>query len=448
MKNQNIVWPAMPAPEGTGLLAVMFQLETGQWRPAEQIAVLQRLLLLQSLKHAVATVPYYREKFKDLRGRGLDGFSWEEWRRLPLLTRRDVQDAGTLLMSDAVPAGHGSICQVQSSGSTGTPITGYGTGVSQFFWRVFGLRDHLWHGRDFAAKHAAIRHALEIKTGESVRSDNWGKNTMPLFATGPSVTMSVSTDVATQAKWLMQENPGYLLSYPSNLLALALLFRTKGWSLPGLKEVRTLGETVGPEVRDICREVWGVKLKDMYSSQEVGYLALQCPQHEHYHVQAESTLIEVLDENNKPCPPGGIGRVVVSSLHNYAMPFIRYEIGDYAEVGAPCPCGRGLPVLKRIMGRQRNMLTTVDGKKYWPSFPSKLWRTIAPVRQLQLVQTDLARIKVNVVAERPLLAKEERRLREALLAKLPPKLHISLCFMEAIPRSKSGKYEDFISLVS
>jgi phenylacetate-CoA ligase len=337
---------------------------------------------------------------------------------------------------------------VQSSGSTGMPITGYGTGVSQFFWRIIGLRDHLWHCRDFSAKHAAIRHTLDLTQGQSAQFDNWGPITQPLFATGPSVAMGVSTDIAAQAEWLMQHNPGYLLSYPSNLLALAQLFRAKGWGLPGLKEVRTLGETLGAEVREICREVWGVAIKDMYSSQEVGYLALQCPQHEHYHVQSESTLVEVLDEDNNPCPPGGIGRVVASSLHNFAMPFIRYEIGDYAEVGDLCPCGRGLPVLKRIMGRQRNMLTTVDGKKYWPSFPSKLWTEVAPVRQLQIVQTELTQIKANVVAERPLLAEEERRLCEALLAKLPPSLQISLCFLETIPRSKSGKYEDFLSLVS
>lgn len=438
----------MPVPEGAGMLAVMFQLESGQWRAGEEIMALQRRQLMKVLAHAVATVPYYREKFQDLRRRRLDDFPWEEWRRLPLLTRRDVQDAGKLLLSEAVPAGHGGLCRVQTSGSTGMPITAYGTGVSQFFWRVFGLRDHLWHRRDFSAKHAIIRHIPELKPGESTLGDNWGQNTLPLFATGPSAVLGVSTDVATQAEWLRRENPGYLLSYPSNLLALARLFRDQGWELPALKEVRTLGETVGADVREACREVWGVPVKDMYSSQEVGYLALQCPEHEHYHVQAESTLVEILDEDGNPCPPGAIGRVVVSSLHNFAMPFLRYEIGDYAEVGAPCPCGRGLPVLKRITGRQRNMLTTADGKKYWPSFPYKLWAEIAPVRQLQLVQTELTSIRINVVAERPLLAEEERRLCQALSANLPQALQISLCFLEEIPRSKSGKYEDFLSLVS
>jgi phenylacetate-coenzyme A ligase PaaK-like adenylate-forming protein len=61
--------------------------------------------------------------------------------------------------------------------------------------------------------------------------------------------------------------------------------------------------------------------------------------------------VEVLDEEGRPCAPGETGRVVATSLNNFAMPLIRYETGDTAEVGAPCPCGRGLPVLTRIMGR-------------------------------------------------------------------------------------------------
>ena len=126
--------------------------------------------------------------------------------------------------------------------------------------------------------------------------------------------------------------------------------------LPGLREVRTLGEASTPDLRALCREAWGVPLVDVYSAEEVGYIALQCPEHEHYHVQAESVLVEILDERGAPAPPGETGRVVVTDLHNFAMPLVRYEIGDYAEVGEPCACGRGLPVLRRIVGRVRNML--------------------------------------------------------------------------------------------
>ncbi len=442
-----VIWPALPTPEGASMLAVLFQLESSQWHTGEELLALQRRQLAKVLAHAIATVPFYRERFQDIRIRCLEDFTWEEWQQLPLLTRRDVQKAGQRLLSETVPEGHGSLNRLQTSGSTGTPITAYGTDVSQLFWRVFGLRDHLWHRRDFSAKHAVIRYAPGLKPGEARQGPNWGQSTAPVFATGPLAIMAILTDVATQAQWLMEQAPGYLLSYPSNILALAQLFRKKNWQLPSLKEVRTIGESVGEDVRKICREVWGVPIKDMYSSQEIGYIALQCPEYEHYHVQSETVLVEVLDDDNLPCPPGGIGRVVVSTLNNFAMPFIRYELGDYAEVGESCPCGRGLPVLTRILGRRRNMLTAPDGRTYWPSFPASTWAHIAPVRQLQIIQADLQRLTVNLVVDRQLLPDEERRLIDGLRANLPYPFQVSLCFVERIERSRSGKYEDFVSLI-
>jgi phenylacetate-coenzyme A ligase PaaK-like adenylate-forming protein len=96
---------------------------------------------------------------------------------------------------------------------------------------------------------------------------------------------------------------------------------------------------------------WDVPLTDLYAADEAGCIALQCPDHEHYHVQSESVLVEVLDVEGRACAPGAVGRVVVTTLQNFAMPLVRYDIGDVAEAGDPCPCGRGLPVLRRIARR-------------------------------------------------------------------------------------------------
>ena len=161
-----------------------------------------------------------------------------------------------------------------------------------------------------------------------------------------------------------------------------------------------MGETITDEFRGICQEVWGKPVADMYSCEEAGYIALQCPKHEHYHIQSENILVEVLDEHDKPCRPGEIGRVVLTTLHNFAMPLIRYEILDYAEVGGECPCGRGLPVLKRIVGRQRNMITHPDGSQHWPSFPASTWSHIGPIRQMQMIQKEPDYIVINLVAEK------------------------------------------------
>src|SRR3546814_16158281 len=117
----------------------------------------------------------------------------------------------------------------------------------------------------------------------------------------------------------------------------------------------------------------------MYSSQECGYFALQAPGHDHYLVQAEVVLLEVLRADGSPCEPGETGRVVVTPLTNYAMPLLRYEIGDFATVGAASPCGRGLPVLDRILGRVRNMLVPPDRQRHWTAFGPPTQAKVPPV---------------------------------------------------------------------
>src|SRR3546814_11153852 len=88
--------------------------------------------------------------------------------------------------------------------------------------------------------------------------------------------------------------------------------------------------------------------------------------HEVYHAQSENVLLEVVDDDGRPCGPGETGRVLITSLHNFATPLIRYELGDYAEVGSPCACGRGLPVIKQVLGRKRNRLILSDGRSGFP----------------------------------------------------------------------------------
>jgi len=244
----------------------------------------------------------------------------------------------------------------------------------------------------------------------------------------------------------MEINPHYLVTFPTNLAALLRLSEHRKCRPSRLKQVGTMSEVLDPEVREACRSIWGVPLVDTYSSREFGPIALQCPEYPHYHVQSENVLVEVLDEQGDPCPPGGVGRLVITALHNFAMPLIRYELGDYAEVGEPCPCGRGLPVLKRILGRSRNMLTLPSGEKIWPWVPG-YQGFLEVVRQFQIIQHSLEEIEVKLVTDRPLTAAEEEDFRSVLTDCLRHPFRFRFERADAIPRSAGGKYEDFVSLI-
>jgi phenylacetate-CoA ligase len=436
-----LAWPALPDNDAALLLALQFQLSQTQWEKPADIELGQFRQLGNLLKHAHATIPFWRER---LDAAGYDHSAeipeaaW--FRALPVLTRGEVQAQGDALLSNRVPAEHGGVARGQTSGSTGKAISFHVTEVTQVFWLAFTLRDHLWHRRDLTAKLAAIRIKVERETVQG-----WGPSTDIAFRTGLCAMLNIRTDIDEQLAWLAEQEPDYLITRPSNLRALVLRSVERGWRPRRLRETRTFGETLPDDLRALCREAWNVKLCDAYSAEETGYIALQCPEHDHYHVQSESLIVEILGQDGAPCAPGETGRVVVTTLHNFATPLIRYEIGDYAVAGAGCPCGRGLPVIERVLGRTRNLLRLPDGRRFFPSFPADTWAHIAPVRQLQVAQRTLEDIEIRVVADRPLTAAEEASLAAAFRETFLYPFRIGFAYRDQIGRSGNYKFEDFIS---
>lgn len=439
-----ICWPAIPSAIGAPLLASLYRIEQSQWCTPEDLQQEQFRQINLLLRHTYETVPFYRER---LAAAGLDTKDFigpEDFSGIPILRRRDIQTGVESLLSKRVPKSHGALHQHNTSGSSGRAITTYSTQITGFFWKLLTLRDHIWHRRDLRGKHAIIRARVE-----NTEIDGWGLTLNDVFVTGPMTILKIETDIEQQVTWLQACNPDYLLSYPTNIAELARTCLHRGIAIPALREVRTFGETLSDDVRQLCREAWGVEVKDMYSCQEIGYMALQCPDHEHYHVQSEGVLIEVLDDKDRPCGPGEIGRVVVTDLHNFAMPLIRYEILDYAQVGEPCPCGRGLPVLKRIMGRSRNIMRLPDGTRLWPRFPASSWAHIGPIRQLQLIQKELDFVLVRLVVEGGRLdPAQEQSLTGTLSQCLGYPFRMSIEYRDTIGRSANFKYEDFVSEIA
>lgn len=443
-------WPAIPSQRGQLLLSILFQLQSTQWWEPGRLLAHQFMQLNALLRHAYRTVPHYRQRFDAAGLRSGEPVTAESWNSLPLLTRRDVQDAGPELHSREVPKQFGGLIRAETSGSTGEPVKLLGTGLDQLIWEAMTLREHLWHRRDLSGRLASIR-VFSKGFGdppEGTLMQDWGTPTSGLFATGRCAALSLRADVKTQARWLMRHEPDYLLTYPTNLMALIGHWSANGSRPQRLREVRTVGETVTPELRAACRDALGVPLVDIYSSNELKYIALQCPHSGHYHVMAESAFVEVIGRDGKPCAPGETGRLVVTKLHNFAMPLIRYELRDYAEVGAPCACGRGLPTLNRILGRSRNMLTLPSGARVWPVVGFASYRDIAPVRQYQLIQRTREEIEVRLVLDRALNPAEATRLTEVIQRALGHPFHLTFTrFANEIPRGAGGKFEEFISLL-
>ena len=164
--------------------------------------------------------------------------------------------------------------------------------------------------------------------------------------------MALQEDIAVQAEFLVAHNPAYLLSLPSNLIALCRHFARSGVELPPLREVRSYGEALSQEVRDACRVQWGVPVTDTYSSQELGYLAIQCPTAERYHVMSELFLAR----DPRRGGPARVGRARRGGWSppistTTACPCSVTTSATTPRWGSRAPAGGGLPVLDRVVGR-------------------------------------------------------------------------------------------------
>lgn len=425
-------WPPVLLGKAAEMEVLQQQLRVSERAEPEVIRAGQHEQVRLLAAHAHSTSGFWRERL-NAAGFGHDN-DW--FARLPILTRSDVKAAGPAAYGRPVPPDHGAVYEVMTSGSTGTPLTVARTELAMRFWDAMTLRDSLWRERDMRGKLAVIR--VGAKQGSS---NSWGA-AYTGFATGPCVQFDARSDTDSQLDWLCAERPAVLLTHATNLRQLALRSLERNIRLAGLKEARSYSEQLAPDLADLVGQAWNVGVSDLYSANEVGYLALGCPESGLYHIQAEDVLVEIIGDDGKHCGEGESGRVIVTSLHNFAMPLLRYELGDYATAGPACTCGRTLPTIERVLGRTRNMLRLPGGRTAFPGFPLPSLLNKPVIHEVRIIQHSLSDIELELVLERPLSDDEQDDLRAAVRRRLQHPFNVVLTPVECIVRS-SHKREDF-----
>ncbi len=446
-------WPSFPAKRT--LPGLLDGLKVSQWWPAPDLDAAQQPQLAWLVNWAATRVPHYEgtawarpaaKSLADALAREPARFP-DLWRQLPLLTKPALRALGTKLNARTLPPGHAPVGLLRTSGSTGIPVEVRSTAPTRLLWDALTVREHLWWRRDFTRRMGVIRfRKREERETDGQTRPGWGTPVALLFRSGPSSAMHIGKSVEQLADWLVRFDPSYLLAYPSIMEPLMDAVAARGGRPPSLEEVRLISEPLDPELQARLGTEWQVRCTDLYSANEVGYIAFRCREQGALHVQSESLLVEVLDDAGQPCAPGETGRVVVTSLHNLATPLLRYEIGDYAEVGAPCQCGRGLPVLARIQGRVRNLVRTPDGRRYWPVALGRIRRVPALI-QAQFVQTALDTIELRVVLSSPLDEAATEAARGHARVALGYPFNVVVVPVTEIPRGPTGKFEEFLSLL-
>lgn len=435
------LFPGIPEARAAKVFAVASQLEWSSRLPLGQLGALQFRQLHALFVHAERQSRFWRQRLRDA------GFNPETkvfdpalLQRLPPLTRQDMQANFETMRAYPVPAKWGDIGVFQTSGSTGQWVRIEKPEINAVMFDGITLIDHLWNRRDFNQKLAVIRKEVDNARG----GPTWSRETANLIATGPRVQLNpVGKDIPQILDWLEAERPYYVSTWPSIARQLAYAKLARGGAPLAINRFISFGEMVTDEMRQVVAKAFGAGINDRYSTEEAGYIAIQCGHGNRYHT-VPTTIVEIVDDQYRPVPPGTVGRVVVTLPHSFVMPLIRYDVGDYAVAGTQCPCGRTWPVIERIMGRERSIVQFPDGSRQFVPIDGLDWTDIAPIRQWQFRQVAVDRIDLLVAASRPLTEMERQRLGDGATELFRHAFTINLREVPKIDALASGKRPEFV----
>ncbi len=445
-------------PQFAGLQDTYDTLLSNEFLPEEELRARQAAALRQTIRHAVANVPYYRELFaaRGLRPGDIRGPA--DLAKLPILEKQGLRSAADRLQAESLPRGEQDFGYAGSSGTTGVPSRVLHSQRSNSMFTLLTQRNYRWFRLDPSRTIAFIRTANDLprrdkgdflRDGETVRWPRWrycGRH----FETGPWYGLTLTTPIDQQLAWLQRVAPSYLAAHSSWLDQLT--YATGGRPpAAGIEALIGLVEQVTEPMQARIERVFGAPLNQTYGMNEIGLVAARCPAGR-FHVHAEHCLVEVVDAEGAPCPPGRPGRLVVTALSNAAMPLIRYDVDDRATLAAgPCPCGRNLPAFVDLIGRYRNYAALPEGsyalfkalQEAVKAVPDPLVRDL---RQFQVHQHRDGRMELRLAVVRPLPAAAHAQVRAAWDRAIGTRSEtLVITELDRIPRGPNGKYQDFTS---
>lgn len=414
-------------------------LEQSQWWTTEQIQSRQSLALTRIVEHHSLYNESFKQRLADQNLTAQDVSTLEGLKKLKPFTKSYIQQSNNF-NSNAVPPSHLPLRKSQTSGRTGQHVTVIKTEMNHLFFCAMMFREHAWLKHDYTHKLASIR----ATHSEYEESSSWGGPAAEKFESGPAIGIPLNIGVRQQLDYLNKFDPDMLNIHAGVLAAMCSIWEAEGYTL-NLKSIKNIGETLSDDLRHRVKQITGVDIYDQYSSSEVGCISIECPGTGLQHIMSETLLVEVLNDDGEPCQPGELGRVVITDFYNTVSPMIRYDIGDYAEVGTACTCGRHLPTLKRIVGRERGLFHRPNGDRFWPVAGQHAAVDVVKINQWQIIQHSLEDIEYKLVTDNPLTPDQHDKLLEIFKRKLGFDCVRITEYRTQLPTD--GKYEESICLI-
>ena len=205
-------------------------------------------------------------------------------------------------------------------------------------------------------------------------------------------------------------------------------------------------EVLHPFQRQTIEEVFRCKVFNTYGSREFMLIGAECDKHNGLHVSSENLYVEILDEQGKPCAAGEEGYIHVTDFHNYAMPFIRYKLGDMGIMSnEPCECGRAHPLLKKVTGRSLDILHLPGGKSLPGEFFPHFFKDYDAVKQFQIYQDEQGSVKVRIVIDSTDTCAYLARIKLELVKNVPELNELTFQVEDSIELTTTGKHRVVVS---
>lgn len=420
-------------------------LERSQWLSPAEIGELQQIRLRQLIRHVYLHVPYYATLMQK---RGLhpeDIRTVNDLTKLPLLTKTDVREN---LYFDLFADNHRKpeMLKIATSGSTGEPLVVYAERRQLEMRWASTFRAAEWTGWRFGDRQARLWHqTIGMSRAQIFKEYLDARFMRRLFI--PAYEMS-DANIRQLIDKLRRFRPVLIDGYAEIFNFLAHYARKNG--IRGLepKAIMTSAQIMPPQVREVIEREFKTTVYDKYGSREFSGIAYECDHHQGHHVVAESYIVEIL-KDGRPAAPGELGEIVITDLNNYAVPLVRYRIGDLAVAVDPaeiCGCGRGLPRIGRIVGRAQAIVFCANGTWLPGTFFAHFFKDYDyAVRQYQVIQRVPEAIELKIVPENRYSKSVEEQLLAELKRFMGEKMIIEVSIVEHIPMVRTGKRTGVIS---
>lgn len=392
------------------------------------------------VRYAYENVPFYRRKFRSAGVKPEDVKGFDDLGRIPTTNKFEIQACNP---KDLVGfnVNLNSLIKRTTSGSTGVPLTIYTDGRVEDFYTAVWMRAMFECGLRVRDKMAIIA---------DPRTFPKSKTFLQRLGIAERKYLSIFDPAERQLALLKEFRPDAVKGYTSSLIILAEEFG-KALKDVGARMVFSGAELLNKADRQLISSAFDAELFDFYACTELGWLAWECKAHNGYHINADSVLLEFLDDDGESVAPGEKGKIVGTSLFNNVMPLIRYELEDVAvPVNDDCPCGITLPLIRSVEGRADDFLIAADGKKISPTvfFPYP-FESVEWIRQFRIIQESRKKLIVQVVPKKALEDREEMVERaKRKLCELFGDVEVEFEFMENIPLDSSGKLRKVISRIN